>query len=225
VGSYLYRAPWSDSAVKEPRRGSHSGMVRRTRPQMRDCASGNLEIPGSLVALAPWNDDTHAIAVSPRDCTRVMPLTSPFANRGRGECRVPNAPAASCALGSLSMRTSIHSGGTGKHPAFPTQWFYGLLRALPGDHRFVDPVIRATRWRLANLTPASGRQNHTTSPSASKALVSRSIAATASHPNVHDDRETPLLWRRDRRSKSYISEKRKRNIFRGRAGQDFQNAG
>ena len=43
---------------------------------------------------------------------------------------------------------------------------YGLLRALPGDHRFVDPVIRATRWRLANLTPASGRQNHTASPSA-----------------------------------------------------------
>jgi hypothetical protein len=46
--------------------------------------------------------------------------------------------------------------------------FHGtrLLRALPGDHRFVDPVIRATRWRLANLTPASGRQNHTASPSA-----------------------------------------------------------
>jgi hypothetical protein len=28
----------------------HSGMVRRTRPQMRNCASGNLEIPGSCFA-------------------------------------------------------------------------------------------------------------------------------------------------------------------------------
>ncbi len=33
--------------------------------------------------------------------------------RGRGECRVPNAPAASCALCSWSMHTSIHSGSTG----------------------------------------------------------------------------------------------------------------
>jgi len=58
----------------------------------------------------------------------------PSSNRGRGECRVPNAPAAWCAhIGSKSMHTSIHSGGTGKHPAFPTQWFYGFFRALPGD--------------------------------------------------------------------------------------------
>jgi hypothetical protein len=30
----------------------HSGMVRRTRPQMRNCASGNLEIPGSMLCIA-----------------------------------------------------------------------------------------------------------------------------------------------------------------------------
>ncbi len=59
--------------------------------------------------------------------------------RGRRECRVPNAPAASCALCSCSMHTSIHSGGTGIHPAFPTQWFYGLYRALPGDRAFLPP--------------------------------------------------------------------------------------
>src|ERR1700716_4560568 len=28
-------------------------MVRRTRPQMRDCASGNLEIPGSMLTHRP----------------------------------------------------------------------------------------------------------------------------------------------------------------------------
>src|SRR5664279_2159035 len=36
----------------------HSGMVRRTRPQMRNCASGNLEIPGSLATLMPRNDES-----------------------------------------------------------------------------------------------------------------------------------------------------------------------
>src|SRR5207247_3993906 len=95
------------------------------------------------------------------------------------------------------MHTGIHSGGTGKHPAFPTQWFYGFLRALPGDHRFVDPVIRATRWRLANLTLASGRQNHTASPSAT---ASARLTLRRGHripPHVHDDRDTSLLSRWD----------------------------
>ncbi len=32
---------------------SHSGMVRRTRPQMCNCTSGNLEIPGSRLRRAP----------------------------------------------------------------------------------------------------------------------------------------------------------------------------
>ena len=35
------------------RRGRHSGMVRRTRPQMCNCTSGNLEIPGSMLCIAP----------------------------------------------------------------------------------------------------------------------------------------------------------------------------
>jgi len=47
------------------------------------------------------------------DGARAMPEKRPSKVRGRGECRVPNAPAASCALCSLSMHTSIHSGGTG----------------------------------------------------------------------------------------------------------------
>src|ERR1700719_2790468 len=31
----------------------HSGMVRRTRPQMCNRTSGNLEIPGSMLRIAP----------------------------------------------------------------------------------------------------------------------------------------------------------------------------
>jgi hypothetical protein len=50
---------------------------------------------------------------------------------------------------------------------------------------------------VANLTPAKGRQDHTTSPSATAAFVSCAIASTASASNVRDDRETPLVWQRN----------------------------
>ena len=32
-----------------------------------------------------------------------------------------------------------HHGHTGFNPAFPAQWFYALLRALPGDRAFLSP--------------------------------------------------------------------------------------
>src|SRR6266478_5470467 len=53
---------------------------------------------------------------------------------------------------------------------------------------------------VANLTPASGRQDHTTSPSASAPLVSTSPKRPPHPaPNVRDDRDTPLLRGRDAR--------------------------
>src|SRR5712671_711627 len=53
---------------------------------------------------------------------------------------------------------------SGGNPAFPAQWFYGLLRALLGDQACLTP---SSALLIADLTPASGRQNHTTSPYAS----------------------------------------------------------
>jgi hypothetical protein len=49
----------------------------------------------------------------------------------------------------------------------------------------------------ANLTPASGRQNHTTSPSASARFVKRAAHVHRIPPHVRDDRETPLALGRD----------------------------
>src|SRR5258705_10839003 len=46
-----------------------------------------------------------------------------------------------------------HHGHTGNHPAFPAQWFYGLLRALPGDHACLTP---SPALLLADLTPTIG---------------------------------------------------------------------
>src|SRR5467141_2808428 len=77
---------------------------------------------------------------------------------------------------------------------------------------------RLGRRDSANLTPASGRQDHATSPYAATSLVrslgdrsqafrqpalqprraQNAAASTVSHPNVRDDRDTPLCgtgWR------------------------------
>src|SRR6202000_3478628 len=51
-------------------------------------------------------------------------------------------------------------------PAFPARWFYGFLRALPGDRALLRPSPLRSVYLLKDLTPASGRQDHTTSPSA-----------------------------------------------------------
>src|SRR5256885_6249197 len=58
----------------------------------------------------------------------------------------------------------------GNTPAFPAQWLYGLLRALPGERLF---CLRRPRevLPLPDLAPAPRRLNHTTSPYASGANV------------------------------------------------------
>src|SRR5258708_10249953 len=87
-----------------------------------------------------------------------------------------------------------HHGHTGNHPAFPAQWFYGLLRDLPGVQACLTP---SPARLLADLTPASGRQNHTTWPYASASFVRLAIARLTlprpphPAPNARDDREAP----------------------------------
>jgi len=81
---------------------------------------------------------------------------------------------------------------TPKTPGIPRAMVYGLLRALPGDRALLPPSPLRSLL-LKNLTPASRRQDHTTSPSASRALVRSAIRVHRIPPHVRDDRETPLL--------------------------------
>src|SRR6266702_7995536 len=123
---------------------------------------------------------------------------------------MPLAPAASCALGSGRTHTSNN-----EHPGITrrsrTQWFYGLFRALPGDRALLPPSPCGLRVLSSpvepneppqDLTPASRRQDHTTSPYAATSFVSspfdrsrafrqpalqprcapNAAASTASHP-------------------------------------------
>ena len=90
------------------------------------------------------------------------------------------------------LHTSIQ--GSGNTPAFPAQWLYGLLRALPGERLF---CLRRPREAslLLDLTPAPRRPNHTTSPYASGAYVYRALSVHRISPHVRDDREAPLIRR------------------------------
>ena len=85
-----------------------------------------------------------------------------------------------------------HHGHTGNHPAFPAQWFYGLLRALPGDQACLTP---SPALLLADLTPAMGRRNDTTSPSASALPVKHAARVHRIPPRVDDVGQRPSVGR------------------------------
>src|SRR5712672_3962235 len=128
--------------------------------------------------------------------------------RGRWECRVPVAPAASCALVVIE-RTRVAT-STPESPGIPARngfTAYVVLSPVTGlfcHRRFADIVLSLPGWAdrtPQSLTPASGRQDHTILPSAATSLVSvlcdrsqvirlalqshgaqNAAASTASHP-------------------------------------------
>ena len=129
------------------------------------------------------------------------------------------APAVSCAKLCERRRTRAYrfSGGT---PAFPAQWLYGLLRALPGESGFVVSVVCGKLAHpcpvgpiclprdLTPTTEASGPHDFTVRFSIARPHVldrSRAMrpalpshrapdaaASTASHPAFRNDRQRPF---------------------------------
>src|SRR5258705_2068902 len=84
-----------------------------------------------------------------------------------------------------------HHGHTGNHPAFPAQWFYGLLRALPGDQACLTP---SPALLIADLTGIGASERHDLAVRRQAALVARAANVHRIPPRVRDDREPPLLW-------------------------------
>jgi hypothetical protein len=89
-----------------------------------------------------------------------------------------------------------HHGHTGFTRHSPRNGFNGFLRALPGDRALLSPS--SAEISSANLTPASRRQDHTTSPSASRAVRPQHISVHRIPSRVRDDREPPLVGTRRR---------------------------
>src|SRR5881396_958958 len=77
----------------------------------------------------------------------------------------------------------------------PRNGFNGFLRALPGDQACLTP---SSALLLADLTPASGRQNHTTSPSAAARFVKRAARVHRIPPRVDDVAQRPSEGRDSR---------------------------
>src|SRR3979409_2526244 len=101
-------------------------------------------------------------------------------------------PGARCARSlacSVKNTRVSHHGHTGFTRHSLRNGFNGFLRALPGDRACLPP---SSADCSADLTPASGCQDHTTSPSASAPFVSVPPRPPHPAPYVRDDRETPL---------------------------------
>ena len=141
-------------------------------------------------------------AISRRESSEVFKTFVPlFEKRAQGR------PGARCTRGlvckmHIGKRTRAYrfSGG---NPAFPAQWFTAYFVLSPVTGLFATVAREWTDQPLANvftnLTPASGRQDHTTSPSASapfaRVTSQLHIASCRVHripPHVRDDRDPPL---------------------------------
>jgi len=131
---------------------------------------------------------------------RAMRLSSERTNppKGRGECRVPAAPAVSRAkiLEHTSVVTARTTGFT-RHSRTRMVLTVSFVVSLV-SRAFLPPSSARCASIAADLIPASGYQDATTSPSAFVPfVVPEPKRPPHPAPNVRDDRETPLMWGRD----------------------------
>src|SRR5882672_6605443 len=95
-------------------------------------------------------------------CARGLLVIFALKTEGAGNAGCALHPRSRVRFAQNKVHTSIQ--GSGEHPTFPAQWLYDLYRALPGERAFLPPSSPISFWLLGNLTPATGRQDHTTSP-------------------------------------------------------------
>jgi hypothetical protein len=128
---------------------------------------------------------THArSAVRPSDAAACRPRKIERAQGRPGACR-PHGPRAV-----KNARGRNHRFGR-DIPALPARWVTAYTRSPQGP-AFLPLSHTTLVESIANLTPAPGCQDHTTSPSASTALVRRSLRVHRIPPRVRDDRDPPL---------------------------------
>ncbi len=103
----------------------------------------------TVIAIIP-----HATSSSRREAPETLMNLPP--KRGRGERRVPAAPAASCALVVVERTRATTS--TPESPGIPARnGFSGLCRALPGDRALLPPSS-ADMFCLSPVGPTQLRE-------------------------------------------------------------------
>ena len=123
--------------------------------------------------------DRHTFAISRRGSPELCFDFTLLKERGRREDRVHAAPAVSCAKRTKKTHTSIQV--QRRHPAFPAQWLYGLLRVLPGERLFCHrrPLRSVLLEELDASTAASGPHDFAVRNRPRSSVAA--IASTASH--------------------------------------------
>ncbi len=172
---------------------------------------------GGLRFGMPFGPNAVAIRLSSSGCAAAFPrreapevcvsLSLKQEGAGNAGCALhPRSRVRNCAK---KLHTSIQ--GSGEHPTFPAQWFYGLSRAHPGVSGFLAPVVLRKLARQPgralvppqNLTPtteASGphvfavrfgavrphalKTAHGVYPALPSHRAHDAAASTTSHPNV-----------------------------------------
>jgi hypothetical protein len=125
---------------------------------MCNCTSGNDECgtPSSIFKQQPLF--ANAASRSRRAFRASFAINLPPSPvRGRGERRAPLAPAASCAL-CIGRKHTSNNEYLGITRRSRTQWFYGLLRALPGDRALLPPSSNGLRSCPRPVGPTNLRE-------------------------------------------------------------------
>jgi hypothetical protein len=126
-------------------------------------------------------------------------------------------PGARCAR-SLACKSRKHASKSPRSRRVarhsPRNGFNGFLRALPGDRALLPPSPPRSLLPR-NLTPASGRQDHTTSPSASqRSRQVRNLRPSHPAPTSVTIAKRPSVWDGMARKREVIWVRRERKYFR-----------
>ena len=156
-----------------------SGILDRPVP-VRNCAQGRATTAVSVAR--------HTFALSRHSAPESYRNLSPKEGVGNAGCPAHPQPRVRWVV---EYAHEYSQRGRQNHPASPRNG----LRLIPRSPRRSGFLASgACGVFSANLTPASRRQNHTPSPSASAPFVIGTSSVHRIPPRVRDDREPPLRW-------------------------------
>ena len=164
---------------------------------------GTLHAPNSRRDPLTRNSSVARISTSPRKRGEVDRAANPIQfsknkERVRSHSRGEERPSFSSELPSSNQRAQGRRAPAGTHgpraakkhaaepqvqpksSGLPCAMVLRLIRDLPGDRALLPPSPARCGSIFADLAPASGRQDHTTSPSAIPTFVCCDIASIAS---------------------------------------------
>ncbi len=124
--------------------------------------------------------------------------SSLFETEGAGKTGCPPHPWSAC-----NKKARGRTTGTSRTTGLPCAMVLRLIRALPGDQALLPPSpLGSSPEQLSASLGAPGP--HDFAVRKSRVRLSQALASTASHRNVRDDRDPPLIRRETREVRPVI---------------------